>query len=278
MLTYYGSQSTDFVFGVYGNLEFADENYAREIMQLFSTGLFKLNTDGTQVIGENGNPERVYTNLDIVEYARVWTGFQARRRRGNIEGNPYTNYVDPMQIRLEFRDVFPKMGLNQNYIGDGVPLCADLPGKHFLMKGVTYRLLGVNPTPVVVSDPMEWASDPAAIRLKLLPGSSLFAKLCGSQNAASCTNEAKIVLDETVGCSGGECDVDTVRVVEVGNGIFYEYVQPACVHQAFFDNPTMVVQRSSWWDLTCADPRTQVASSACCNTNTGEWVDMVSSG
>lgn len=278
MLTYYESQSTQYVWWIYGNLEYADENYAREIMQLFTTGLFKLNPDGTHIIGENGDPERVYTNFDIVEYARVWTGFEARRKRGNTEGSPWINLIDPMRINMAFRDVFPKLGLENTYIGDGVPLCADLPDKHFLMKGVSYRLLGVNPTPELVDDPVDWASDPLAQRLKLQTGSGLLTKLCGSQDASSCAYDAKVVLDETIGCNGVECDVDTVRVVEVGNGIFYEYVQPPCVHQAFFDNPVMVVKRWDWQDLTCADPRTQVASASCCNSDTGEgeWMDMVS--
>ena len=283
MLTYHGSQSTAYIWQVSGNLEYADENYAREIMQLFTTGLFKLNPDGSQIIGDNGDPLRVYTNEDIVEYARVWTGFESRARRGNIE-QLISNRIDPMEINMAHRDIFPKMGLDRKYIGDGVPLCADLPEKHFLMAGATYRLLGTTPTPELLTDANEWASDPLAVRLKLQTNGAncLFAKLCGSQNPSNCKLEAKVVLDESVGCSGTECSVDTVRVVEVSNGIFYEYVRAPCVYQAFFDNPKMIVRRWDWWDLTCADPRTQVASSACCSyleetdELDEEWNDMVS--
>jgi hypothetical protein len=277
MLTYYGSQSTQYIWSIYGELEYADENFAREVMQLFSIGLYRLNMDGSQVIGSNGDPVRAYTNDDIVEYARVWTGFEARRERGNVE-NLYLNQIDPMRIIMEARDKFPKMGLGRTYVGDGMPLCADLPDNHFLTKGATYRLLGRNPTPDLLEDPDEWASDTIAKRFKLQPGggNSLFTKLCGSQNAASCQNKSKIVLDQTVACSGAECNVDSVRVVEVGSGIFYEYIRPPCVYQAFFENPKMVVRRWDWWDLACADPRTQVASSACCEMNDGEWNDQVS--
>jgi hypothetical protein len=188
-----------------------------------------------------------------------------------------------MQINIDFRDMYPKMGLDHKYIGDGFPLCADLPAKHFLKLGATYRLLGRTPTPELQTDPIEWASDSFAKRLKLQPngGSSLFSKLCGSQNPANCTLAPKFVLDENLACSGGECAVDTVRVVEVSDGIFYEYVRKPCVYQAFFDNPKMIVRRKSWWDLTCADPRTHAASAACClrisnGVFSSNWTDAVS--
>ncbi len=51
-----------------------DENFAREIMQLFSIGLFQLNPDGTLVIDGSGNPIPTYYNEDIKELAKVLTG------------------------------------------------------------------------------------------------------------------------------------------------------------------------------------------------------------
>jgi len=51
-----------------------DENYAREIMQLFSIGLFKLNNDGSFQINLNGNPIPTYDNNDVKEFAKVFTG------------------------------------------------------------------------------------------------------------------------------------------------------------------------------------------------------------
>lgn len=65
MLTFYEGRSTAFVFEEEGNIEFADENFAREVCQLFTTGLFSLNQDGTKVIGSDGLPVRVYTNDEI---------------------------------------------------------------------------------------------------------------------------------------------------------------------------------------------------------------------
>jgi uncharacterized protein (DUF1800 family) len=51
-----------------------DENYAREIMQLFSIGLFELNADGTEKLDAAGKPIPTYDNRDIKELARVFTG------------------------------------------------------------------------------------------------------------------------------------------------------------------------------------------------------------
>ena len=51
-----------------------DENYARELMQLFTLGLYKLNADGTQ-IATAGKPEETYTPDDVSGLARVFTGF-----------------------------------------------------------------------------------------------------------------------------------------------------------------------------------------------------------
>ncbi|MEM9170053.1 MAG: DUF1800 family protein [Pseudomonadota bacterium] len=51
-----------------------DENYAREIMQLFTIGLVRLNPDGTAELGADGEPIETYTNEDISGLARVFTG------------------------------------------------------------------------------------------------------------------------------------------------------------------------------------------------------------
>ncbi|MEM7531603.1 MAG: DUF1800 family protein [Chloroflexota bacterium] len=53
---------------------YPDENYAREVMQLFSIGLFELNQDGTEKLDENGDPIPTYTNADITEFAKIFTG------------------------------------------------------------------------------------------------------------------------------------------------------------------------------------------------------------
>lgn len=51
-----------------------DENYAREVMQLFTIGLVELNQDGTPKI-TNGKATETYTNADISGLAKVFTGW-----------------------------------------------------------------------------------------------------------------------------------------------------------------------------------------------------------
>jgi cullin-associated NEDD8-dissociated protein 1 len=51
-----------------------DENFAREIMQLFSIGLYILRDDGTIQVDSAGNSISTYDNNDIMNFARVWTG------------------------------------------------------------------------------------------------------------------------------------------------------------------------------------------------------------
>lgn len=52
-----------------------DENYAREVMQLFTIGLYELNPDGTHKLDGNGNPIETYGQSDITNLARVFTGY-----------------------------------------------------------------------------------------------------------------------------------------------------------------------------------------------------------
>ena len=54
---------------------FPDENYAREIMQLFTIGLYELNADGSRKTDADGNWIPTYDNNDITEFAKVFTGF-----------------------------------------------------------------------------------------------------------------------------------------------------------------------------------------------------------
>jgi uncharacterized protein (DUF1800 family) len=52
-----------------------DENYAREVMQLFTIGLWQLNDDGSQKVDATGNPIPTYSNTDVMGLAAVFTGF-----------------------------------------------------------------------------------------------------------------------------------------------------------------------------------------------------------
>jgi uncharacterized protein (DUF1800 family) len=84
MLTYIGGESWQFSFDR-GNPTFPDENFAREIMQLFSVGVERLNMDGTRQMGENNRPIPTYDTSDILSFAKAWTGFTANSKRGNQE-------------------------------------------------------------------------------------------------------------------------------------------------------------------------------------------------
>lgn len=53
----------------------ANENYAREIMQLFTVGTVKLNPDGSTVLDADGKPVATYTQTDIEGLARAFTGW-----------------------------------------------------------------------------------------------------------------------------------------------------------------------------------------------------------
>jgi uncharacterized protein (DUF1800 family) len=53
----------------------ANENYARELMQLFTLGLTQLNPDGTPVLDQNKNPVPTYDQTVVTNMAKVLTGW-----------------------------------------------------------------------------------------------------------------------------------------------------------------------------------------------------------
>ncbi len=76
-----------------------NENYARELMQLFTIGLFELNPDGTQQRTEDGSPIETYDQEGVNNLTKVLTGWQFC---GTIAGCTVpagaVNYIDPMLI------------------------------------------------------------------------------------------------------------------------------------------------------------------------------------
>ena len=115
-LTYAGSTSWDH------NRRYPDENYVRELMELFTIGKFLLHEGGAPVLDDNGRQIQVYNNDNAMDFARVFTGFERQPFRSNIERNPWQNHIDPMRINAQNHDVYPKMDLNGNHLGDGFPL------------------------------------------------------------------------------------------------------------------------------------------------------------
>ncbi len=75
-----------------------NENYAREIMQLFSIGLDTLNQDGTPVLDAQGNRIPSYDQANVLSLARVFTGWDLDANLvWSVDGTtPVTNYRDPM--------------------------------------------------------------------------------------------------------------------------------------------------------------------------------------
>lgn len=90
---------------------FPDENYAREIMQLFSIGLWMLNPDGTRVLDGQGQPVPTYGNADITEFAKVFTGlsYGALTTGGTVNFGSYDgDFTVPMKGWDAEHDLGPK--------------------------------------------------------------------------------------------------------------------------------------------------------------------------
>jgi uncharacterized protein (DUF1800 family) len=76
-----------------------DENFAREVMQLFSIGLSELNPDGSLRLGANSMPIPTYDQDVITETARALTGWN------------YDDGTAPSSSLLEFLLAFPRVGM-----------------------------------------------------------------------------------------------------------------------------------------------------------------------
>ena len=74
-----------------------DENYARELMQLFTIGLVQLNADGTPRLGANGQPLDTYVQDDVTQLARVFTGWDLDTSVGTTD-TPDRNIRPMVQV------------------------------------------------------------------------------------------------------------------------------------------------------------------------------------
>jgi len=271
MLTFEESKSFAYNIEYKGAALFPDENFAREIMQLFTVGLWKLHRNGTQVIDDiTGMAIPTYDNNDIVELSRGWTNMRRNGDRTNVESSwslyPWnSNLVDPMRLpTTDGRDVFPKLGLHDGgtrvYIGDKVKRCDELPVQSFLKSGAKYRFRGNDPRPELARAQPEWnipnQEVPWFKHLILNSTSSqLYNALCNPDigNGNICRFDSTVVLQQDLLCDGNcnperlgtskvcECDIDQPRAVrlnpspETGSdrAIYYEYVPEECVQMAF---------------------------------------------
>ncbi|MCW5558369.1 MAG: DUF1800 domain-containing protein, partial [Verrucomicrobiae bacterium] len=84
--------------------QYPDENYAREVMQLFSIGLWELNSDGSQKLYDTGDPIPTYSNREITEFARVFTGLWFGGKRWGRGGDQDQDSVVPMDMWVDRHD------------------------------------------------------------------------------------------------------------------------------------------------------------------------------
>jgi len=251
---------------------FPDENYAREIMQLFTVGLYQLKPDGTFIKDADGNRVPNYDNDDIMSFARVWTGFDRQSFRGNLEarsGKDSANEIDPMQLKAEWRDAYPKSNLDDGFLGDRYPLCVGLPARHFLAKGARYKYVGLQSGLSTSWDSKpEWRFAPANT-------SALFQKLCQPQSNGECYLPREVVLDAALACEAGtaECEVDTVHMVRIRDGgrqgrdQYYQYMEPACVELTFFPKGREIrdLDKANWRNVQCGNPLRAMGMPGCCH-------------
>lgn len=174
-----------------------------------------------------------------------------------------------MQMFVRWRDFFPKLGLNQKYIGDGLPLCADLPDRHFLKKGATYVLLGSLDSPKFHKEPDDWPANSHITRFSLNEASSLYRKLCNAGSSrGECQYQSRVVLDLDLPCTDLECSVETLRILEVEPGVFYEYLRVPCAYKAFYSNVKALRNRFAVY--TCGDPTAESGAIGCCGEDSTE--------
>jgi len=87
-----------------------DENYAREILQLFSIGLVELNMDGSPKLDAQGQQIETYTNEDIEGLARVFTGLSWAG--GDFWKEPQDGGIREMEMYPEQHSELEKVFLN----------------------------------------------------------------------------------------------------------------------------------------------------------------------
>jgi uncharacterized protein (DUF1800 family) len=99
-----------------------NENYAREVLQLFSIGTVKLNLDGTPELDDAGQAIPSYTQATVNNFARVFTGWKLAAAPS--PGIP--NYIDPMVASSAQHDTGAKMLLNDVFLPKNQSAAKDL--------------------------------------------------------------------------------------------------------------------------------------------------------
>lgn len=145
-----------------------DENYAREVMQLFTIGLYELNLDGTNKLNGNGDPIETYSQSDITNLAHVFTGYDYDYSRVTWTPVSWVNYaipsnefaLDPMAFNAANHSTlavtFLGATIPANTSGpDALRMALDTLFNHpnagpFFAKQMIQRLVTSNPSPAYV--------------------------------------------------------------------------------------------------------------------------------
>lgn len=145
-----------------------DENYAREVMQLFTIGLHQLNPDGTEKVDASGNPVETYTSSDVSGLARVFTGYDFDRSDGvrlAVPGQTYTIESKDFARKPMAFNASRHSNLEASFLGVTIP--ANTPGPQalktaldtlfnhpnagpFFARQMIQRLVSSNPSPAYV--------------------------------------------------------------------------------------------------------------------------------
>ncbi len=143
-----------------------DENYAREVLQLFTIGLHQLNMDGTEVLDIDDNPIPTYDQTVIENFARVFTGWNfAGCPENNWQwchpGQPEVDGYAPMEPIEAYHDTDEKTLLNGQVLPANQTAQQDLTAaldnifNHpnvppFISKQLIQRFVTSNPSPAYV--------------------------------------------------------------------------------------------------------------------------------
>lgn len=138
-----------------------DENYARELMQLFTIGLYMLNKDGTPKLDSDGNKIPTYDQDIVVAYAHVFTGWNFAGLSDWYEWKEDFDYESPMEAYPDFHDmdshtllqgkVLPANKTPREALDYALDTIFDHPNVGpFISKQLIQKLVTSNPTPAYV--------------------------------------------------------------------------------------------------------------------------------
>lgn len=140
-----------------------DENYAREIMQLFSIGLVQLNLDGSVKLDAQGNPIPTYDQTTVKELARVFTGWNMATIKNWWEWTESgASEILPMKSFDNYHDFNAKTLFGDKSIAanktpeQDIDAALDIIFAHpnvapFISKQLIQRLITSNPSPAYVT-------------------------------------------------------------------------------------------------------------------------------